>query len=223
MYEILYDPWLVAVASQVIGGVISGLIVYYLTQNRSGLTDDDIRKLFPPHIRVNVPTRTPLSLLLNWRYFIFYIILFSGIAGLTLLQNPISINWLQVFVYVILVTWWSMVALNVFVLMDGAVLYGHLPNPLLLFVAIIFPLIGHTKAVVYTLFAFITKFGLGILLYGVLLRFYRVDTHFIISVLLMGFALVDAVFYAYLFLTRYPEFYNWREGKFIVNKLDWAK
>lgn len=221
MDEILYDPWLVAVISQVVGGVLSGLIVYYLTQRRSQIFDLELEKLFK--WKVHVPEGTPISFLLNWRYALFYLILLLGIAGLTLLQDPLSINWYRIAIYVVLITWWSMVALNVFVLMDGAGLQGRLPNPLLLFVSIIFPIIGHTKSVAYTLFAFITKVGLGIFLYGVLSRFARLDTRSIISILLMGFALVDTLFYAYLFLPRYPEFYNWREGRFIIAELGWPK
>ncbi|UCG84179.1 MAG: hypothetical protein JSW38_05015 [Dehalococcoidia bacterium] len=221
MREVLYDPWLVAVISQVVGGVLSGLTVHYLTRSRSQISDREIKKLFK--WKVHVPEGTPFSFLLNWRYAFFYLILLLGIAGLTLLQDPLSINWYRIVIYVVLITWWSMVALNVFVLMDGAGLQGRLPNPILLFVSIIFPIIGHTKSVAYTLFVFITKMGLGVFLYGALSRFADLGTRSIISSLLVVFALVDTLFYAYLFLPRYPEFYNWREGRFIIAELGWPK
>jgi hypothetical protein len=219
--DILYDPWLVAVGSQLIGGVLSGLIIYFLTHSRTDLSTRDIERLF--RNRVAVPERTPLSFLLNWRYLVFYLILFSGIVGLTLLQDPTSSSWFQIGVYVVLVTWWSMVALNVFVLMDGAALEGRLPSPFLLFVSIVLPVIGHTKSVVYTLFDFITKFALGILLYGALSRLSDIGIRSIMSVLLVGFALIDTFFYAYLFLTKYPEFSNWREGRFIIDEFSWPR
>jgi hypothetical protein len=221
MREILSDPWMIGVGSQLIGGVLSGLIVHLLTKNRSNLSDLEIRELFRWNVRI--PTKTPLSLLLNWRYVLFYLVLLLGITGLTLLQKSDPIAWYHVALYVLLVTWWSMVALNVFVLMDGAGLEGRLPNPILLFVSIIFPIIGHTKSVVYTLFAFITKAGLGVFLYGILSRIAHWHMRRIMSALLMGFALVDTLFYACLFLPKFPEFYNWRYGRFIINELGWPK
>ena len=111
MGEVFYDPWLIAVASQLIGGVLSGVIVYYLTQARTGSPTQGMQRL--PRDRTWVPARTTASYRLGRRYLVYYLVLLSGIIGLTLLQDPTSISWFQIFGYVIAVTWWSMVALNV--------------------------------------------------------------------------------------------------------------
>lgn len=216
--KVLYDPWLIAVVSQIVGGILSGLIVYYLTESRNGLSDRDYEMLFGRSVKLP----KGLSFLLNWHYVIFYLILLAGIIGITLMQDPLAINWYQIAIYVVLITWWSMVALNVFVLMDGATLEGPLPMPILLFLAIIIPIVGHTNSVKYTLFAFIIKVGLGILFYGIVSRFPSLDIRSLMSTLLSIFAWVDTIFYAHLFLRRYPEFSNWREGRFII-ELGWPK
>ena len=98
MGEIFYDPWLVAVVSQIIGGVIAGLIVNQLTKNRSGLSDKEIERLFK--YRVRVPRSITFRFLLNWRYLFFYLITLAGIAGITLLQDPSSISWVDIIIYV---------------------------------------------------------------------------------------------------------------------------
>jgi hypothetical protein len=221
MTDIWYDSYMVGVITQIVGGVLSGLIVHWVTRSQSSISDLEIRRLF--QWKVEVPRRAPLAFLLNGRYVVFYVVILSGIAGLTLLQDPREIAWHRIALYVLLVTWWSMVALNVFVLMDGAGFEGRLPNPILLFVSILVPVIGHTKSVAYTLFAFVTKVGVGVLLYGFLHRAFHWQTHSILSVLLMAFALVDALFYASLFLSYVPEFPNWRDGRFIVNELGWPR
>jgi hypothetical protein len=216
---VFYDPWLIAVASQLIGGVLSGVIVYYLTQGRTRSPTQDMQR--PPRDRPRSSVRTTASYRLDRRYLVYYLVLLSGIIGLTLLQDPTSISWFQIFGYVITVTWWSMVALNVFVLTKFGVPPMGLPGPLVLFVCVIFPVIGHTKSVQWTLFTFIAKFALAVFVYGILSRLFDVDTGSIImSILLVSFALVDTFIYAYILLARNPEFSKWgREGYFIIGSL----
>lgn len=215
MKELLYDPWLVGVMSQIIGGVIAGLIVHIIT-NRPQLTDQEICELFPG---VRIPKIKRFRL--NWRYIIFYGVMLSGTVGITLLQDPSLFDWYQISIYLLYIAWWSMVALNIFTLMDGASTRRILPNPILFLIGIIIPFIGHSKSVVYTAFALLTKAGVVLLAYGVSNRLSNVNNYQLVSGLMAILASVDVFFYAYLFLPRYAEFWNWRDGQFIISDFKW--
>ena len=114
-----------------------------------------------------------------------------------------------------------MVALNIFVMMDGAIIRRYIPNPIMFLVGILIPIIGHSKSVTYVSFALIAKAGLAFLTYGITKRLTTINDYELISFLMILLALVDAFFYAYLFLPRYAEFWNWRDGRFIVSDFKW--
>jgi hypothetical protein len=112
-----------------------------------------------------------------------------------------------------------MVALNVFVLMTFGMSQIGLPGPIVFFVSVIFPVIGHTKSVQWTLFAFTAKLGPAIFVYAIISKLSDTGTTSItMLILLVSFALVDTSLYAYLLLARNPEFSKWnREGQFIIS------
>ncbi|MCB8978783.1 MAG: hypothetical protein H6657_15300 [Ardenticatenaceae bacterium] len=216
--EMLQNPWLVSMGSQIIGGIISGYIVYRLTQTENYQSDFHTRDFFKG--RPIKPLRIPLRYRLNWKYLIFYIVALSAIVGITLMQDFTTISWFNIVVYVITIAIVTLFILNGFILLDGATLpFQQVKGGIAVVLgSLILPVFGHTKAITWTLFPLVVKASTGLLVVGIFDRVLGL-ADLAVMIALIIFALVDTIFFAYLFLPRYPEFRNWLDGHYIITDL----